>query len=181
MRGLILYGPPAAGKDTITEALHTLDSTCVLFPRLKVGGGITTGYRMTDVAAVSTLHADDNVIWANHRYGSLYVIDRPTLTRRLRHHIPVLHLGQPEAIAAVVAATPDTHWLVVSLWCPRHAAERRLRARPTGDTAERLRAWDETPPLHAGVPTLNTTECSPSGAARRIHRLLTAGPATSGD
>jgi guanylate kinase len=170
MIGVILYGPPASGKDTVTEALHELDGRYVLFPRLKVGAGKTAGYRMTNTAAVEALRVSGEVIWENRRYDAIYVIDRPTLLARLRDHIPVLHLGQPDAIVAVVTATPDASWLVAALWCPRPVAEQRLRTRGTGDLDDRLRAWDETPPPPQSVPTINTAEHSPDEAARSIHR-----------
>jgi predicted PilT family ATPase len=35
--GILLYGPPAAGKDTITTALAALDARYAPFRRLKVG------------------------------------------------------------------------------------------------------------------------------------------------
>jgi len=35
--GVLLYGPPAAGKDTVSAALIAVDARYVLFERLKVG------------------------------------------------------------------------------------------------------------------------------------------------
>jgi guanylate kinase len=168
MLGVMLYGPPASGKDTVTKALHRLDPSCVLFPRLKVGGGRTTSYRMTDSASVEALRMRGDVIWENHRYGALYLIDRPALVHRLQHHVPVLHLGQPEAIDAVIAATPGTSWAIVALWCPREVAAQRLTARGSDDVAARLCAWDTTPPIARAALTLNTAKHSPDAAARLI-------------
>ncbi|MFD0564440.1 hypothetical protein ACFQ2M_22355 [Kitasatospora saccharophila] len=44
--GIILYGPPASGKDTITAALIEQDPRLAQFARLKIGGGRSQGYRM---------------------------------------------------------------------------------------------------------------------------------------
>ncbi|HYZ09566.1 MAG TPA: kinase [Pseudonocardiaceae bacterium] len=174
MRGVILYGAPATGKDTITHALHKLDARYVLFPRLKVGGGRTAGYRITSDATLRTLRAHGDIIWENHRYGATYVIDRPTLLAQLNDHIPVVHLGQHTAIGAVVRATPAARWLIVSVWCPRHVAKERLSARGTNDTATRLCAWDDTPPLPDTDVTIDTATQSPECAARRIQRHIAA-------
>jgi guanylate kinase len=126
MRGVILYGPPAAGKDTITEALHRLDHRYSLFRRLKVGAGKTAGYRMTTDAALRELRKSGDLIWENSRYGAVYAVDRPALLGHLAAGSPVLHLGQVEAIDAVIKATPDAHWTVVYVWCPREIAENAL-------------------------------------------------------
>lgn len=170
MRGVILYGPPAAGKDTVTTALHELDSGYKLFRRLKAGSGRTSGYRMTDEATLDMLHRRGEVVWENRRYGARYVIDGPSLVQKLHDGIPIVHLGQREAVAAVTRAVPDARWLVVSLWCPRKVAEQRIIARKTGDTTERLSAWDATETLTEADLTLNTDDLTPRLAAERIHR-----------
>ncbi|WP_341718268.1 kinase [Micromonospora sp. FIMYZ51] len=170
MRGVILYGPPAAGKDTVTTALHELDARFTLYQRMKVGPGRTTGYRITDAATLDQLHQRGEVVWENHRYGARYVVDRPSLVEQLSAGVPVVHLGQRAAVAAVTAAVSDARWLVVYLWCPRDVAEQRIISRHTGDTAARLRAWDDTEPLAERDLFLNTAEMSPRTAAEVIHR-----------
>lgn len=100
------------------------------------------------------------------------VVDRPALLERLSDHIPVLHLGQPEAVDAVVQATPSARWLVVYLWCPRDIAADRIVARDTGDAEARLHAWDETPSLPGAHLSINTAETTPDAAAREIQHHL---------
>jgi len=173
MRGVLLYGPPAAGKDTITRALCELDSAYRLFQRLKSGPGRTAGYRMTGMREVERLRAEGEVVWENHRYGAVYVIDRPTLCVDLTRHVPVLHLGQVEAVQAVKSAVPEAPWLTVYLWCPREVAEDRILARATGDTADRLEAWDRTPPLTGADLAIDTATVAPDEAARQVHERLT--------
>lgn len=174
MRGVILYGPPAAGKDTITEELHRLEKDCTLFPRLKVGGGRTATYRMTTAEYLVKLRGHGDLIWENERYGATYAVDRPRLLRCLAIHTPIVHLGQADAIDAMLEATPDVRWLTVGLWCPRDTAYRRLLSRGTGDVPARLRAWDETAPLLTADITINTADVTADDAARTILAQLPA-------
>lgn len=173
MRGVILYGPPAAGKDTITRALSDLDPACRLFQRLKAGPGRTASYRMTTAEHVDELRIAGDVVWENHRYGAVYVVDRPTLEADLIDHVPVVHLGQVEAVQAVKSSVPEARWLAVYVYCARHVAQERITARATGDTDARLRAWDETPPLPDASLTIDTGTTSPTDAACQIHEHLT--------
>jgi guanylate kinase len=171
MFGVLLYGPPAAGKDTVTRALHALDPTYVLFRRLKVGPGRAVGYRLTSEYEISRLRQAGEVVWQNERYGATYVIDRPHLLGCLRTHVPVVHVGQLGAIDAVTNATPAATWLVVSLWCPKAAAHARLIARGSTDVADRIRAWDETDDPPCVDLAIDTGTTSPTDAAKQIRRL----------
>jgi guanylate kinase len=169
--GIILYGPPAAGKDTVTKALTSLDGSYRLYQRLKVGTGRTTGYRITTLPHINTLRNTGSVIWETHRYDALYVVDRTPLTDMLDVCIPVLHTGQLGAVKAVTDTLPPaTQWVTVWLWCPRHIAARRITNRGTGDTSARLRAWDETEPLPEADISINTANVCPANAAETIHR-----------
>ncbi|SCG19746.1 guanylate kinase [Micromonospora echinofusca] len=170
MRGVILYGPPASGKDTVTAELQRLDSRYQQFRRLKVGSGRTTGYRMTTDADLAALRAAGDVVWENRRYGSVYVVDAHGLRRQLHDGIPVVHLGQVEAVDAVRNAFPHARWTVVALTCPRDVAKRRLTQRQTGDTAERLRVWDETEPLALADLTIDTSKVPADVAAELVSK-----------
>lgn len=168
MPAVILYGPPAAGKNTVTKALIELDHDYQLYRRLKVGAGRTEGYRMTTPSYIDTLRDAGGILWENRRYGALYLVDRPSLTNMLRSCIPILHLGQVAAVKAITTSLPDTHWTVVWLWCPRHVALKRITERGTGDTAERLRTWDETESLPEADISINTVKVHPDTAAATI-------------
>ena len=172
--GVILYGPPAVGKDTITRALQDLDPGYRLFPRLKFGAGRTAGYRMVSAADLDEVRQQGNVVWENHRYGSDYVIDRPFLLGQLAECVPVLHVGQPEAVGAVATSVPATRWIVVNLHCSWEIAVARIADRRTGDAPDRERAWRGTPALAGADVDIDTGSTSPAGAALRIHRLAMA-------
>lgn len=167
--GVLLYGPPASGKDTITEALTAESPLFELFRRLKVGAGRTRGYRMASATEIAALESRGHILYENQRYGARYLVDQPELARLLSAgRIPVVHLGQPEAIAPIVAATPATRWLIVEVWCPREEAARRGSARGTGDLPARLRAWDETSRLADPDLRIDTAHTAPDAAAELI-------------
>ncbi|MGC5321716.1 kinase [Micromonospora arida] len=180
MRGVILYGPPASGKDTVTAALHRLDRRYQQFQRLKAGPGRTAGYRMSTASELNALRTSGAVVWENRRYGAVYIIDAPGLRQQLQEQIPVVHVGQVEAVDAVREAFPDARWIVVALTCPRAVAERRIVERQTGDTADRLTAWDETEAAPAADLIIDTAESSPEVAARLVDQAVRGSQAAAG-
>ncbi|MGX9923539.1 phosphotransferase-like protein [Streptomyces sp. NPDC002248] len=184
--GVILYGPPASGKDTVTTALTELDPTYAQFARLKVGSGKAVGYRMATAQQLHELEAAGDVVYANSRYDNTYAIDRPGVGAAFAAGVPVVHLGQVDGIRALVDGYL-ADWSVVLLWCPREVTEQRSVGRGDSDTAARLAAWDATREdmnAHPGMTwdlTIDTTEASPQDAAHLIDQLLAqrAGAATA--
>ncbi|MEV7940858.1 guanylate kinase [Kitasatospora sp. NPDC088264] len=142
-RGVLLYAPPAAGKDTVTAALAMLDPSYRQFTRLKVGSGRTAGYRMGSQQQLEELRAADAVIYENGRYDSTYVVDRPGLDDAFAAGVPVVHLGQVDGVRALIEGYP-AQWLTVLLWCPREVTAVRSAGRGDSDTQARLSAWDAT-------------------------------------
>lgn len=141
--GVILYGPPASGKDAVTQELTRMDSTFSHFARLKVGGGRKTGYELITTADAAELQRRGVILYENVRYGNRYLVDRPRLTAVLQAGlIPVVHLGQVAGVRAVRSYPAD--WLSVLLWCPREVTKQRASARGSTDIEARLAAWDET-------------------------------------
>jgi guanylate kinase len=170
-RLLILYGPPASGKSTITAALENLNPRFRIFPRLKMGEGRQTEYRPATHEELQRLHAEGEIIWENERYGAVYAIDRGHITAMLDDGlIPVVHVGQAEAVGAVAKTFPDVALTCVSLSCPRSTAASRITERATGDTAERLAVYDDTPPLTGADLVIDTSATEVEGAAWRIAR-----------
>ncbi|MFI2031880.1 phosphotransferase-like protein [Streptomyces buecherae] len=185
-QGVVLYGPPASGKDTVTAALSELDPRYAQFARLKVGSGKSAGYRMGTAEQLRELETAGGVVYTNHRYGNTYVIDRPGLDAAFAAGVPVVHLGQVDGVRALVDGY-RAHWSVVLLWCPREATAERSAGRGDSDTAARLAAWDATREdldAHPGTVwdlTVDTTTASPQDAAQLIDQLLAqrAGAATT--
>ncbi|MFD5098925.1 phosphotransferase-like protein [Streptomyces albidochromogenes] len=176
-QGLVLYGPPAAGKDTVTSALTELSPRYAQFARLKVGTGKSAGYRMGTAKQLRELEAAGAVVYANSRYGNTYVIDAPGLDDAFAAGVPVVHLGQVDGVRALVNGYAAS-WLVVLLWCPREATAERSVGRGDSDTTARLTAWDATREdldAHPGTTwdlTVDTTAASPQEAALLIDQLL---------
>ncbi|MEU4780812.1 kinase [Micromonospora sp. NPDC023633] len=169
-RGVVLYGPPAAGKDTVTRYLGVLDQRYVLFPCLGAGPDRTNGHRTATPTEIEELRRRGEIVWESRRHGATHVIDRPELAARLAEHVPVVHLRQAEGIDAVTGAFPDARWLVAFLWCPREIAEVRVRQRGTGDTE----GWDEVPIIGHADLTINTLLTDPEDAARQIDSRVAA-------
>jgi guanylate kinase len=140
---VVLYGPPASGKDTITTALSRLDERYVLLRKLKLGSGRTVGYRPITVDALARLRIAGSIIYENRRYGNSYAIDRAELERIVAAGgIPVVHIGQIAGVRAVVAE--PMRWIAVRLTCPLSVAADRLKHRGDADVSARLIAWHET-------------------------------------
>jgi len=171
--GVVLYGAPASGKDTVTQALTALDARYVHFQRLKAGGGRTEGYRICDNEHIDDLREKGLIVYENERYDSRYAIDRPALDVLFaRDLIPVVHLGQLAGIHALMRH--QALWLPVLLHCRRATAAQRARQRGSDDIEARLQAWDETArDLARAQPEdfalrIDTDRTSPVSAAQSI-------------
>jgi len=183
-QGVILYGPPATGKDTVTRELAALAPRYRQFARLKVGTGKTAGYRMGTPEQLHELKAAGDVVYANHRYSNTYVVDRPGLDEAFSFGVPVVHLGQIDGIRALVDGYPAA-WIRVLLWCPKNVTERRSQDRGDADTVQRLAAWDATREDVDAHPDMSwdlrveTTQTPPAAVARLIDERLRAGAASA--
>ncbi|WP_371599940.1 guanylate kinase [Streptomyces sp. NBC_00564] len=179
-QGILLYGPPAAGKDTITAALTELDARYVPFTRLKVGTGKSEGYRMGTAEQLAALETRGDVIYRNNRYGNVYVVDRPSLDQVMEGgRTPVVHLGQMVGIEQVAALFP-ARWVRVLLWCSKETTAQRSPQRGDTDTAARLATWDTTQADLAAHPRaqwelrVDTDMTAPREAAQRIDDIVRA-------
>lgn len=180
-KGVILYGPPGAGKDTITASLTDLRMEYTLFQRLKAGPGRTTGYRLTSPEHIEELSQSGLLLYANTRYGARYAIDRDGLSSLFNAgRIPVLHMGQVVGVDAVEAFPAE--WVKVLLWCSRDTTAARCEGRGDKDVDARLKVWDETRrdlANHSGSAwslIIDTATCEPTESAARIDRAVTSGP-----
>ncbi|WP_371782129.1 guanylate kinase [Streptosporangium subroseum] len=143
-QGIVLYGPPASGKDTITAALTRLDARFTLLPKLKVGTGRACGYEFVTAEHLTELRGAGRLVAETHRYGNVYAIDRQRIEEmEAAGRVPVAHMGNLGDLRQLIGRTPDS-WLRVLLWVPREVTEQRSRERGDVDTGKRLAAWDET-------------------------------------
>ncbi|MCX4801466.1 guanylate kinase [Streptomyces sp. NPDC056400] len=176
--GVVLFGPPTAGKDTVSAALTGLDARYGQLTKIKVGSGRTTGYRMADGEELAALRAAGRVVLETRRYGNTYAIDRDdldTMTRAGR--IPLVHIGSMGHLRSFTGAVRQP-WLCVLLWVPRDVCEQRSRGRGDRDTGDRLAAWDEALADLGTVPDgeepfdllMRTDHTDPAGAAESIAR-----------
>lgn len=176
-QGVLLYGPPTSGKDTVTTALRERASRYRQFERLKFGPGRTTGYRMGGGCQLAALEASGDVIYMNSRYASVYVVDRPGLDEAFAGGVPVVHLGQVEGLKALLDGYP-ANWVSVLLWCSRETTAVRSQGRGDDDTAQRLAAWDatrqdlEAHPNWAWDLRINTEDQDAGASALLIDQLL---------
>ncbi|MFB7175170.1 guanylate kinase [Streptomyces sp. NPDC056254] len=171
--GVVLFGPPAAGKDTVSAALTRLDDRYGQLTKIKVGSGRTTGYRMAGHAELDALRAAGRVVLETTRYGNTYAIDRDDMDAMTgAGRVPVVHLGSVDHLRTFNAAVREP-WLCVLLWVPRDVCERRSQERGDRDTADRLAAWDEALADLKAVPQdeepfhllMRTDHSSPSATA----------------
>ncbi|MDQ0788449.1 guanylate kinase [Streptomyces sp. B3I8] len=183
MTAVALYGPPTAGKDTVTAALSAVDPRFELLTKLKQGTGRSAGYRFVTEDELNDLRAQNRVLVETRRYGNVYAVDRRLLEEPQKHgQVPVVHMGNVTDLRTLLSDT-GTRWLRVLLWVPRGVCETRSRLRNDADTAKRLKAWDETARdlLDSDLRDLfdvvvRTDEVEPEQAARKVVAALD-GPA----
>lgn len=183
--GVLLYGPPAAGKDTVTAALHALDPRFSQLVKVKVGSGRTAGYRMATAPELAELRRAGRIVLETERYGNTYAVDRADLDAlRSEGGVPVVHVGSLSHLRSFLEAVTEP-WLHVLLWLPRAECARRSAGRGDRDTEERLSVWDTTLEDLASSPPdtspfhllLRTDLHSPERTASIVRDAVTAGAA----
>lgn len=172
MKGIVLYGPPASGKSTITAALCGLDPRFALVRKLKAGNRRGTEYDFVSHEELERLRAAGRLMLETRRYNSTYAIDRCHISGLIAAgHVPIVHLGNTADVRRLTETEP---WLTILLWISREVCEQRSEQRGDRDTPQRLEAWDETladlrahtsPPFHHRFYTDLTT---PAEIAERI-------------
>ncbi|MEV0879439.1 kinase [Micromonospora echinofusca] len=178
-KGLILYGPPASGKDTITAELVNRNPNFQHFERLKCGPGRTIGYRMISPDQADHLRQTyRSVLWENTRYGATYFVDRSGLEQIWNAgRVPVVHLGQVEAVSTIANGEGEkADWTVVELYCSPEILRERIKDRATGDEHQRFAAAEQTPRLPVADIRIDTASTSVASAVSMIATLVQCRP-----
>lgn len=178
---VVLFGPPASGKDTVTASLARLDPRYTLFPKLKTGRGRTFGYRTATSEELAVLRSRQAIVQESQRYGNTYAVDRETLDAMLDDHlIPVVHVGDLTGLQALLSY--PARCVSVLLWCSRNVAAARLAERGAEYLSERLEAWDAaTREIEQGQRaglfdiSIDTGTSSAESSARRIAVMIGRG------
>lgn len=175
--GVILYGPPASGKDTVTAELCKLSSAYAYFEKLKAGQGRTTGYRIASEERLADLRDGGLILHEVARYGATYAVDSIGLDKLFEDgRIPIVHMGQLAGVNALRQHGPD--WLDVLLWCSKDVTEERARKRGSADLEERLAVWHATvADLGSSAEpqftlSIRTDAVTPATAAALIHTAM---------
>lgn len=85
--------------------------------------------------------------------------------------MPVVHLGQIEAIEAIADGT-EANWTVIELYARPAILASRIRSRGTGDEDQRFAAVKQTLRLPVADMRIDTEAVSVSEAANAIERLI---------
>ncbi|MFJ8848762.1 guanylate kinase [Streptomyces sp. NPDC102437] len=184
MSAVVLYGPPTAGKDTVTAALCSADSRFQPVTKLKHGTGRSAGYRFVTAEELDDLRRRGRIAVATRRYGNVYAVDRLSLTQPQEQGlVPVTHIGNVTDMRTLLDRTPEASWLRVLLWVPRNVCQERSGERGDTDTPKRLAAWDETAQDVLGSDlrdlfdlVVRTDRTDPAMAAKQIASALVDSP-----
>ncbi|MFB6713317.1 guanylate kinase [Streptomyces sp. NPDC056358] len=184
MSAVVLYGPPTAGKDTVTAALCSADPRFQLVTKLKFGTGRSAGYRFVTTEELDDLRRRGRIVVETPRYGNIYAVDQLSLTQPQEQGlVPITHIGNVTDMRTLLNRTRATSWLRVLLWVPRNACKERSGERGDTDTPKRLAAWDETAQdvLGSDVRDLfdlvvRTDRTDPATAAKQIAYALVESP-----
>lgn len=139
MKGLVLIGPPAAGKDTITDIVEQR-SNLRLLKKAKAGSGRSAGYRLVSMEEFDECVARGEMVSTVERYGNRYGVMRADVAAiQQAGDIPVIHTASVEE-ALTLAADGMALCLI---WCSRSESADRLRHRDQSTVDERLAVWDQ--------------------------------------
>ncbi len=146
---ILLSGPPASGKDSLTEALHGIDPKFVHFRKHRAGSGGQPGAAYIDISVsqFERMAQQNRFAQWHDRYGRYYGVAVEELDRTLSTaKIPIIHVGKYQNLLALRQHPLLRPALSILLLCSRAAAGVRLENRHAGQLGEveaRLAAFDQ--------------------------------------
>ncbi|MFG2013359.1 kinase, partial [Micromonospora sp. NPDC048868] len=113
------------------------------------------------------------LLWENTRYGATYFVDRFGLEQLWESdRVPVVHLGQIEAVGAIADGT-EANWTIVELYARPAVLAKRIQSRGTGDEDQRFVAVEQTLRLPVADMRIDTELVSINEATNAIKQLTT--------
>lgn len=136
---VILCGPPASGKDTITTALKGLgDYEKVRLHR--TGPRPKEGYIHVDDEQFEILKRENHFIEHHTTYGRQYGVSiGELLITSIKHKYSVIHLGSPKQALEIKKNLPQDIVKIIYLWNTRTELQERLHLRYQDNADEILR------------------------------------------
>ena len=172
-RIVVLFGAPAAGKDTVTRVLTSRDSQYEHFIKHKRGAGSKHGYTMVTELQLQEMRDSGRLVSEVDRYGSTYAIDRHRLASSVLAGRQVLvHSAEPSEALTLV----ELGAALVLIECSRETATSRLNQRDPNSVADRMEVWDLVASRldslePRSVMRIATDELSPEEVADRVEQV----------
>jgi len=140
---LLVAGPPASGKDTITEALTALDSKYVLFKKHRTGVD-SAKYNTLSAGDFEQMKNDGAFVQAHYRYGRGYGVCKETLRDLVdANKLPIIHTGKIDNLL-LLKSTINYPCGTVLLWEERDVLIERIKQRgPVNEVHTRVDGLDD--------------------------------------
>ena len=148
---ILLCGPPASGKDTITTLLARKNNIFRHFRKHRVpprenGKNNPPSYIRVSIDEYLTMIRDNEFVQFHQRYGRFYGVSRKTLEKHLRDgQIPIIHTGKVYDLMELDASFGNNSAKIL-LWESKENIRERLKLRHPGDPREiqrRLQSYDD--------------------------------------
>jgi len=142
---LLLSGPPASGKDTVSHELINRNNRFVLFKKHRAGGETNSGYIDISTAQFKEMEAQNKFIQSHLRYGRLYGVSRDGIEKTLAYgKIPIIHTGRIENLVKLKDVFGQK-CIAIHLWEHRDILAERIRKRHNNaeEISARITALDE--------------------------------------
>lgn len=148
---ILLCGPPASGKDTLTELLKKRNNIFCYFKKHRVANQVDRSRNLTTYFQISLKEfqqtiGKDEFIQFHKRYERFYGVSRKVLNNYLQcDKIPIIHVGKIYDLMELEAAL-EANVAKILIWETKDVIRERLMLRHHGDYKEihlRLKSYDD--------------------------------------